>query len=357
MRSIPTTPGGTQLKTRVQYSPSPSSPDMVTHVANHNLPHDLDTFCTYMDNAYLQHCDAKIPHHYFALMMTKQALSKLRVIDFLCKGVSTDTLDQTERDALFIEAIKTVEYDNIIQRTDSLQGFRWYTYQHFPFPAHIFLISELRQRTTGDLCERAWSAMTENHERRGLTRNLRSPLHIAVGHFLVKAWDAREAAALQMGLSLAVPKVITMLRNQVSRFKRPAAASSNGTGASSMPQQSSNSAGAHGGQVGGGSSAPPELYTAGKPLQDPAPQLATSGAMAGAAVSGAGMTVDDTMMFGGFDGSVNHQLFGPSTLTPDGDFSHMDWNYLVACSSFGGFNPNVYSQVPGQQHGSVPGGQ
>jgi len=320
-------------KPRVQYSPAPSSPDVVTHVANQLLPHNLESFCNYIENIYLKHCDPKVPLHFFTLMMTRQALCKLRVIDFLCRGVSSDSIEQAERDALFIEAIKMVEYDNIIQSTDSIQGFRWYTYQHFPFPAYIFLVSELRHRTTGDLSERAWAAMIENHERRGLTRNLRSPMHIAFGHFFVKAWDAREAAEVQMGRSLPTPRIVSLLRNTMSRWKRPGPANGNGPSAPPGPQVPGPGAGAAGGvpasEPGAGTSA--GMY-AGKPMADvTTPQLAGAGVM----------PMDDSMMFGAFDGS--NQMFGQPM--QEVDFAQMDWNYLVQYSSFGGFNP--YSQQPG----------
>lgn len=320
-------------KPRVQYSPSPSSPDVVTHVASQNLPHNLESFCAYIENGYLKHCDPKVPLHFFTLMMTRQALCKLRVIDFLCRGVSSDSIDQAERDNLFVEAVRMVEYDNIIQSADTIQGFRWYTYHHFPFPAYIFLVSELRQRTTGDLCERAWSAMIENHERRGLTKNLRSPMHIAFGHFFVKAWDARAAAELQHGRNLPTPRIVTLLRNTMSRWKRPAPANGNAGGATQGPQVPGPAA-AGDVDVGGPSSAgaSADMY-ADKTMGGMQPPMG-------------GMALDDNMMFGQFDASA--QMYGPASMQ-EVDFNQMDWNYLVQYSSFGGFNPALYAQ---QQQGN-----
>ncbi|KAK1759293.1 putative transcriptional regulatory protein [Echria macrotheca] len=342
-RQSVSTPGGSGNvnKPRVQYSPSPSSPDVMSHVATQNLPNNLESFCVYIENAYLKHCDPKIPLHFFTLMMTRQALCKLRVIDFLCRGVPSDSIEQAERDGLFVEAIKAVEYDNIIQSTESIQGFRWYTYQHFPFPAYIFLVSELRHRTTGDLCERAWNAMIENHERRGLTRSLRSPMHIAFGHFFVKAWDAREAAELQLGRTLQTPKIVVLLRNTMSRWKRPAPANGAGSSAPPGPQvpgpAAATAAGAAAGGVAAGepSAGPsPAAMYAGKPLSDVSPQMAGPGTMG---------AMDDSMMFGAFDGTG--QMFGQPM--QEVDFAQMDWNYLVQYSSFGGFNPNLYTQQQG----------
>ncbi|KAK3944890.1 fungal-specific transcription factor domain-containing protein [Diplogelasinospora grovesii] len=369
-------PGPGLKQPRVQYSPSPSSPDVVTHVANQNLPIDLENFCAYVESAYLKHCDSKIPIQFFTLMMTRQALSKLRVVGYLCRGVAT--LDDAERDALFVEAIRMVEYDNIIQSADTLQGFRWYTYQHFPFPAYIFLVSELRQRTTGDLCERAWAAMIENHERRGMTRNLRSPMHIAFGNFFVKAWDAREAAELQNGRTVATPKLVILLRNTMSKWKRqPHAGPVNGGGAT-VPGKDGAGAGAGPGKIGGTSVAS---------SSSPASTINNGGGGGG---GGNGMsptaqaanmytpTPTPTHMTMGTNGNGNgmSQLFGGPGGGPgaggmgggptagggggggaggmgDADFGQMDWSYLVQYGGFGGFNPGLY----GGSHGQGVGGQ
>ncbi|KAB5572516.1 fungal-specific transcription factor domain-containing protein [Coniochaeta sp. 2T2.1] len=351
-------------KPRVHYSPSPSSPDLVTHVANVNLPQDLDGYCNYIENVYLKHADPKIPLHFFTLMMTRQALCKLRVIDFMCRGQSTDSLEQPERDALFLEAIRTIEYDNMLLSNETITGFSWYMQMHFPFPAYIFLMSELRARKSGDLAERAWEIMLENHERRGLMRNLRSPMHITFGNMFVKAWDAREAAELAVGNQLQTPKLINMLRQHFARINpKRGGGGAAGAGGGGGPQQVP-----MGGAGGGGSqqqgygqqpvpgsasvsSASPSVGmasssagygTSGKAMSD-APMSDMSGAGAGG--GGGGMSLDGgNMMFGGggFDG-VNPFMAGPMGGT-DGDFGQMDWShYMLQFNSFGG----GYGGIPG----------
>ena len=367
VRKAVTTPGGRPLlhRPRVHYSPSPASPDMVTHMANQTLPNDLVAFCAYMENVYLKQCDPKIPLHYFTLLMTRQAVCKLRLIDFLCRTSNNDNADEGERDSYFLEALHMVEYDNLIQSSDMLQGFRWYTYAHFPLPAYLCLVSELRHRTTGDMCERAWSAMIENHESRGLLkRGMRNPLHIAFGRYMIKAWDAREAAELQLGRALPAPKVIVLLRNTITKCRRPAPGAvthSGGAGAvggQQAPVQhvapSGIDNGTNMGAVGDMNTVPTGLPTGmypGKPI----PQSTTAPHMDRVS-AGTGMMMDDQMMYSGYDNMNNsnnnnnnnntnnnmNNMYGNSAATSssmDVDYGHMDWNYLVQLSSFGGFNP------------------
>ncbi|KAK3390530.1 fungal-specific transcription factor domain-containing protein [Podospora didyma] len=349
------TPGGSvnpHKQTRVHYSPSPSSPDIVTHVAQQNLPHNLVTFCQYIEDVYLKQCDSKIPLHLFTLLMTQQALSKLRVVDFLCRGVATDSVEPAERDALFTEAIRMVELDNALQTDATLQGFRWYTYQHFPLPAYIFLVSELRQRPTGELSERAWNVMVENCEHRGFTKHMRSPMHILLGHFFVKAWDTREAAEAQLGRQLMAPKIVTLLRSNMSRYKKPNSAPSSSSGGVSGPSQMPPSAGLSG---GGGVPVQPDsipggggLYSANKPMPDAPPPPPPPPQHMGSTNNSTSMMMDDNMVYSGFDGVsqiINNAPMG------EVDFNQMDWNYLVQYGSFGGFNPNIYHPPPLGQHG------
>lgn len=332
-------------KPRVHYSPSPSSPDLVTHVANVNLPQDLDGYCNYIESVYLKQCDPKIPLHFFTLMMTRQALCKLRVIDFMCRGISTDSLEQPERDALFAEAIRTIEYDNELLSNGAVTGFSWYMHMHFPFPAYIFLMSELRSRKMGELCDRAWDVMLENHERRGLMRNLRSPMHITFGNMFVKAWDAREAAEAALGNQLQTPKLVTMLRQHMSRINPKRGGVAEGAGSKDGGQGGPMGAG---GQQGYGqqpvpgsastSNASPNIgmasssagYASGKPMSEP--PMGTQ-AMGG---GGGGMSLNDSnMMFGGFD-SVNPYLNDGGPVA-DADFGQMDWShYMLQFNNFTG---------------------
>jgi hypothetical protein len=349
-------------KPRVQYSPSPSSPDVITNAVNHYLPQDLEAYFAYMENTYLKHCDPKIPLHYFTILMTRQGLGKLRVIEFLSRGVSVDTLGEGDRDALFIEATQMIDYDNIMQTAEELHGYRWYTHLQVPLPAWMYLVTDLRTRPTGDLCERAWTAMLENHERRGMMRQFRSPMHVALGGFIVKAWDAREAAELQRGRSLATPKLIAFLRQaHQQRARRP-----QGSGPVPGPVPPGYPGpGSSGSTVGGGSSAtttptpsampssvgpseaglatPASIYAAKVMPEATPPQMGSGGHEA--AVQGGMMMNDPSALFPTFDGQ--NQMYGAQL--PDIDLNQMDWQYLMQFGGAGGFSSfgPVYPHHPG----------
>ncbi|WYZ46430.1 hypothetical protein EsH8_IX_000655 [Colletotrichum jinshuiense] len=220
-------------------------PVPTVRMAGQDQSYTLDGFFAHIEGTYLKWCDPKIPLHFFTLTMTRQALCKMRVISFLVRmgnGEAT-TLAEHERDTLFLEAIQMIEYDNVVQAAESLQGYKWYTYLHFPFPAYMFLVTELRHRLTGPMVERAWDAIAENHDRRGLITTLHSPMHIAFGNLFIKAWDAHEAGQQQVGKPVQEPMWITRLRQRAEKMgKKQRGVRPGPEGGVGMPQQTARAA-------------------------------------------------------------------------------------------------------------------
>ncbi|PHH66822.1 hypothetical protein CDD81_5954 [Ophiocordyceps australis] len=182
----------------------------------------LQGFCTHMETTYLSQCDAKVPLHFFTQTMTRQNLCKMRIIAFLVRIHNAEAmpLQEAERDSLFLQATQMVEYDNVVLSAESLRSFRWYAMHYFPFPAYIFLVQELRNRNSGPMVERAWEAITQNYDLRGLLNNLHSPMHTAFGGLFVKAWDAHQAAQQAMGKQTRMPSFISTLRERAERRRR-----------------------------------------------------------------------------------------------------------------------------------------
>ncbi|KAI0132387.1 fungal-specific transcription factor domain-containing protein [Xylariales sp. AK1849] len=230
----PSYTGATELifaLTRLEFAKAPGSdkmksvlsdvnPQPVANVADHRMSNYIERFENHLEDTYLKHCDPKIPLHYFTLTMTRASICKLKVLSgFFRVALNTPApLTPAEHEELVIESIKMIGYDSMIQSNDGLKGFHWYTLMHFPFPAYVCLIKDLRTRTSGELCERAWQAIFEHHERRNMIKQMRSPMHMAFAALFVKAWAAREAHEAQQGRTIAPPPVITGMRQLVARL-------------------------------------------------------------------------------------------------------------------------------------------
>ncbi|KAI0514767.1 fungal-specific transcription factor domain-containing protein [Xylaria bambusicola] len=301
-------PGNDKMKAQL----SAANPQAVTNLADHRLSSYLDQFAHYMEETYLKYCDPKIPVHYMTLLMTRASICKLKVVSGFFRVVITAPLPlpAAESESLLIEAIRMIEYDSMIQAHERLKGFLWYTRMYFPFPAYVCLLGELRQRTTGDLCERAWETIFEHAERRKMTTVTQTPLHLAFSSLFVKAWDAREAAEAANGRTLAPPRLITVMRQIDAR----------------MPKKAKDKT----------------------PLATPSPKIPVASARFSAAPAPAPSSapttnvVPSTAMYHPNDMFSNMQ---PAHLSrqfslafPDVNFGgEMDWNYLI--QEYGGFMP------------------
>ncbi|KAJ5637840.1 hypothetical protein N7490_007719 [Penicillium lividum] len=177
-----------------------------------SLSRSLDDYCVFIESTYLKYCDPGIPIQLFTLLTARISLYKLRVVEFMSRNISTAELPKQEREGLFMAAVQMIECDDEIYTREELRGFLWYTQFQAPIPGLFFLMTELRQRTTGPLCERAWKAICSNHEHRGLVRKLKSPMHTAFGQAILKAWDAREQAEIRQGGVIDPPELIAVLR-------------------------------------------------------------------------------------------------------------------------------------------------
>lgn len=214
--------------------PLPMTDKTVTLPAHraYRSPTEMDSFCSFVEDTHLKHCNSDIALQFYTTMTARQNLSKLQLLSSI-KRFATDaeTVPLAEREWLFTEAIYVIEYDNTVHSSKSCQGYLWYTHTNFNFPAYLVLAHELRLTPSGALCERAWAAITENHKHRGTTTMVQSPMHIALGNLLLLAWRAREAISTAQGQVLQAPDYIVLLqelvvKNNSSRTTRDAPASS-----------------------------------------------------------------------------------------------------------------------------------
>ncbi|KAI0395125.1 fungal-specific transcription factor domain-containing protein [Xylariaceae sp. FL0594] len=203
-----------------------ANPQAVANLADHRLLSYLDQFAHYMEDTYLKHCDVKVPIHYMTVLMTRANICKQKVLSgfFRVALMAPKPLPTSESEALMMDAIAMIELDTELQTQEQLRGFLWYTKMHFPLPAYVCLLCELRTRTTGDLCERAWKAIFVHADSRQMTTVTHTPLHLAFASLFVKAWDAREAAEAANGRTLAPPLLITIMRQLDARMPKRAKA-------------------------------------------------------------------------------------------------------------------------------------
>lgn len=163
----------------------------------------INEFEQFLDEHFLKHCDPSVPLHYLTAIVARCALAVMRLMahhprQYTDKGKS---LPQSERDFLFQTSLKILELDNLAHGDPSLQRFMWHMDAFFQWDGFIFLLSELRSRTSpaDKDVEKAWfnvSKVLEFHS--DILEITRTPLNIAVASLATKAWDAYVAEALRL---------------------------------------------------------------------------------------------------------------------------------------------------------------
>ena len=201
----------------------------------------LEDYAKHVEKTYLGSLDPSIPLHLFTILMTRQNLRKLQLIANVSSILrKSSTLSAELREWGFDESLRLLEDDNTLQSTSTLQSWLWYTHMHFPFPAYMFLVHELRRTCSGEKCARAWEVMDRNHRLRGLVGPGKkgSPMHIAYGKHFLEAWDARVQAQGGRGRVLQTPEVVSLIQ-QIHQPAQPQHAGEQATESSSaeiLPQ-------------------------------------------------------------------------------------------------------------------------
>ena len=182
---------------------------------------DIDDFETRLGQQYIQYCDPSIPLHFLATLIVRTATCKMRLRAYAPHHYSTSAAQpQAEKDAAFAISLQIIEYDNqahSITAQNMLKGFMWHVRMLFQLEAFIYILFELRVRTTGEQVDWAWQQVEACYEYHSeILRETKNKLWFAVGNLCLKAWEERVRAKRveQGGLHLNWPGFVRELYTQ-----------------------------------------------------------------------------------------------------------------------------------------------
>lgn len=149
-----------------------------------------------LEQRYIRYCDISIPLHYLARLVVRGALSKMRLRLYSTpRSADAPPQTQAEKDAGFAMTVTMLEIDNegfSSNAQEKLKGFMWYINAFFQLEAFIFMLSELRTRTTGAQVDWAWELVEATYSNHGeILREMKNKLWVAVGNLCLKAWEQR----------------------------------------------------------------------------------------------------------------------------------------------------------------------
>jgi hypothetical protein len=175
-----------------------------------------------LESRFLRFCDPLDPLHFLTGALARSALATMRFKVHHPRGRRGQKLATEELDMLFISSLRIIEYDNVGHATQCVQRFLWHLKSHFAWDPFIYLLTELRLRTSGGDVERAWQQVEETYHHHAEFLTMRSPLHDSVATLAERAWSVREAVLARRQrvspISLIPPNFITVLR---ARGRKP----------------------------------------------------------------------------------------------------------------------------------------
>jgi hypothetical protein len=174
---------------------------------------------TTFEQKFLRYCDPSITWHLMCSHLAKAIIFMMR---FMVYGAEYQgrTETQAQKDVLFNLALQVCSSQNLAYTMREMQGFVWHVNAQFQWKAFVYVISELRYRTEGELVERAWKEVGLSFSFHPLFDDDVSvrALPIAIGNLTLEAWDAYKAARDVPDSS--EPYFIQMIRNRPHRTKR-----------------------------------------------------------------------------------------------------------------------------------------
>lgn len=174
----------------------------------------IDELEALFERKFLRYCDPSIPLHMLTAGAAKSVICAMRIMahhprQYPDKGAS---MPQKEKDAIFAQSLQLLEIDSLSHDNKSTKGFLWHVAAHFQVDAFIYILSELKYRTSGEAVERAWRQVDSSFlDRPEILHNSKNSLYRAIGNLTLKAWQAYEAASGQFQVP---PRFISTLRSQ-----------------------------------------------------------------------------------------------------------------------------------------------
>lgn len=180
----------------------------------------IDAMEKTLEERFVRYCDSSIPLHLIVIYAAKSVICSLRIMarhprQYPDKGAS---MSQADKDILFGLCVQELEIDSMGQTVKAIRGYLWHIQHYFQLDAFIYILSELRNRVSGEEVERAWKQVQLAYEYHSdMITNTKNALYVATGNLCLKAWRKREEAGLAtQGPYHTTPPFITQLREQRS---------------------------------------------------------------------------------------------------------------------------------------------
>lgn len=173
-----------------------------------------------IEEKYLRHYHLSNPLHFMTIYSTRAYIAKYQLLAHYSGSFTPSSLltasNQSPNSAssAIPHALTMLESDTQIMTSTLTKGYRWMTHYHFPFPAYIYLIKELRRQPDIDNADQIWNTIGQNYEARAFSTFRKiGPFLNLFTRLVMGAWWARESFCVREGVvGVEVPRIVGLLR-------------------------------------------------------------------------------------------------------------------------------------------------
>ncbi|KAK4570183.1 hypothetical protein LTR86_002263 [Recurvomyces mirabilis] len=171
-----------------------------------------------IEERYLVHCNKENPLQLMTACFSRDYLAKNQLLEHFSKSVDASEPSKEQSQHATALALEVLECDTTLMASPLTQGYLWMVSYHFPFPAYINLVQDLKRDPTNSLAGEAWQAMDINYR----VRCEKMPdaglfLKVTSKH-LLQAWAVYAAALRVAGQPVVVPRVVLATQAQVAHL-------------------------------------------------------------------------------------------------------------------------------------------
>jgi hypothetical protein len=185
-----------------------TNPSIKNIAGQHSIAEEADRLIALektLEEMYLAFCTSESPLHFMTICTMRGHLAKCRF------------LQETgaQRNVAVSHALRILECDTNLMTSPLTKGYIWFLHVHFPFPAYIHLLQDLKERPVGAHADQAWEVMSKNYEVRIQGAKQTDRLFFTIfSRIVFQAWEARENQARRRDRPLVLPRIVSNIRNK-----------------------------------------------------------------------------------------------------------------------------------------------
>jgi Fungal specific transcription factor domain len=186
-----------------------TSPERMARNRKRKVLTDLEQM---YEDKYLCHCDPSIPLHHISATVARLTIHRLRFYYYHPRHQPEDgrQMSQADQDVVFESSIRLLQLDFDGRGTKFSAHLLEHQLACTEVEALVYMVSELRQRVSGDLVRTAWALVERMYDEYPQLLQDDDKFYTALADLTLKAWEARRREVDANGD--AVPEFIKVLQ-------------------------------------------------------------------------------------------------------------------------------------------------